>query len=666
MQRVIEAEPTPIESLVPDAPLELQWIIVKALAKDPAERYQSSADVVVDLHRLRKQLDSGVTTPPRGYSTAVTAAAQKSAKQRWSVRAAVGILALVTTLTAAWYGWNAYSKRSSTVGPVSIRPLTSNGLVIDACISPDGKYLAYVESFEGKHALWLKQIATGSLIQLVEPAPVGYWGIAFAPDGSSIYYALKSATIGGGGALFRLPTLGGAPRRLLDGIDSAVSFSPDGTRMSYLRVGFPKPDESAVMVAHADGTDARALASKKPPEAFAPGFFVSTSWSRDGQMIYAPLRDARQLTWRVVTVDSTDGHEVPYGFPGNAFLQVGGLHVLPDETLLFTGALRQGPSARFGAGNEQIWILPPGANEPRPLTNDLSSYRAPHATQDGRAITAVSAMAGATVWELKSDGSDARRIVSSRLDGLSGLSVTAGGRLLFRSIEGGKADIWSMAADGTDRRQLTTMGLNALPVATPDGRTIVYLASRGAGVNVWRMDADGGNPRQLETIGASGSAPAISPDGRWVVFQSRSGGIERLWRVSIDGGTPALLTNVFAVAPAISPDGRWVAALSRGSQNLPMGIAILPFDGGPPDKLLPAEPSTIAMLRWAPDGKSLIHTAGGGRQTLYRQALDGSPAKPLVHYPEDQIFAFDIMKDGRIIMARGILARDAILVTNFR
>ncbi len=46
--------------------------------------------------------------------------------------------------------------------------------------------------------------------------------------------------------------------------------------------------------------------------------------------------------------------------------------------------------------------------------------------------------------------------------------------------------------------------------------------------------------------------------------------------------------------------------------------------------------------------------------------IDGGPARALVHYPEEQIFNFDLAPDGRIFLVRGLLSRDAVMVTNFR
>ncbi len=663
MQRIIEMEVAPLSAVVPGLPPALEWIVSKALAKDPAERYQSSADVVVDLQRVRKQVDSGIAS--QASSAAVTGqAAVPRRPRRWLVPLLAGLVVLVAA-AAAWYLRGRLLQRDDRA-PISIRPLTSSGNVIDAAISPDGKYLAYVDSFEGKLSLWLKQIASGSTIQLVPPANAGYWGITFSPDGSSIWYPIKSAgTEGEAGALYVIPALGGAARRTVTGIDSVITFSPDGSRFSYLRVDHPEPGASALMVARADGTDERALAVRRAPESFAPGFFISSAWSRDGRLLYAPVRNAGSLSMRIAAINSTTGADEPLAFPPEAFRVIGAIRVLPDGALAFVGSLKEGPGDRLGSGHEQIWLLPRGSDEPRPITNDLSAYRALHATEDGRVLTAVSATMSMSLWEADVTGKDLRRISSSRGDAMSGMSVSRSGRFVYRSVEGGKADIWSMAADGSDKRQLTTEALNAWPAVSPDERTIVYVSSRGTGVNLWRMDSDGANPRQLETIGAA-SAPAISPDGRSVVFSSGTGAAERLWRVPIDGGTPVQLTTASCSKPALSPDGRWIAALCRPGGGAAPALAILSIDGGAPVTMFKVSPPAIAMLRWTPDSRTVLHTAGGSRQTLYAQPIDGGPMRPVVSYPEEQIFAFDVGPNGHIFIGRGLLARDAVLIRDYR
>jgi len=55
---VLNEDPEPITSLRPAVPTELEQIIAKTLAKSPDERYQNINDVLFDLRKLRRELES--------------------------------------------------------------------------------------------------------------------------------------------------------------------------------------------------------------------------------------------------------------------------------------------------------------------------------------------------------------------------------------------------------------------------------------------------------------------------------------------------------------------------------------------------------------------------------------------------------------------------------
>jgi Tol biopolymer transport system component len=129
-----------------------------------------------------------------------------------------------------------------------------------------------VESAGGQQTLWLRQTGGTRPLQLDRPAG-GFWGIGFSRDATSIAYAIKSASQPSG-TLYTIPILGGSPRGLLSAIDSPVTFSPDGSRMAYFRIESDGTGASSLMTAGADGTNPQALVTKRPPEFFAPGFFV--------------------------------------------------------------------------------------------------------------------------------------------------------------------------------------------------------------------------------------------------------------------------------------------------------------------------------------------------------------------------------------------------------
>jgi len=58
LHNLIHKDPESLSDHLPEAPLQLQWIFRKTLAKNPQERYQSAADLTVDLKTLRRDLET--------------------------------------------------------------------------------------------------------------------------------------------------------------------------------------------------------------------------------------------------------------------------------------------------------------------------------------------------------------------------------------------------------------------------------------------------------------------------------------------------------------------------------------------------------------------------------------------------------------------------------
>src|SRR6266850_887076 len=74
-QQILNRDPPLPSSLSPELPREFDRIVMKALRKDPEERYQTAADLVVDLKALRRELESASHAVASG-STAIVGASR--------------------------------------------------------------------------------------------------------------------------------------------------------------------------------------------------------------------------------------------------------------------------------------------------------------------------------------------------------------------------------------------------------------------------------------------------------------------------------------------------------------------------------------------------------------------------------------------------------------
>ncbi|MDQ3252931.1 MAG: hypothetical protein M3R15_03325, partial [Acidobacteriota bacterium] len=487
-----------------------------------------------------------------------------------------------------------------------------------------------------------------------------YQGLTFSSDGSYIYCVARKPDESAA-ALYRVPALGGAsPRKLLAGVDSPVTLSPDGKQIAFVR-NYPGQGFGALMVANADGSGEHKLASSDQ-DSDSYRLFINPSgpaWSPDGKVIACPVGiDTDASSMNVAEVRVTDGAVRPIS--SQRWWNVGRLAWFSDGSGLVMAARQQQSTWN------QIWQISYPGGETRRITNDLDRYLGISLSADSNALVTVQADQVSNVWI--APGGDARRAQQITFGKLNhyNLSWTPAGRIVYQSNASGRSDIWIMGADGKNQKQLTVDGdFNFYPTVSPDGRYVVFSSNRADRISIWRMDVDGGDLKQLTNAGSSFSHP--SPDGHWVVYTSYKSGTPTLWKVAIDGGEPVQLTDKYSSMPAISPDGKSIACLYRDEPTSPSKVAIIPFEGGQPVRVF--DLSTISgILRWTPDGRTLAYiNTQRGVSNIWSQPIDGGAPKQLTDFTADQIFGFDWSPDGKqLAIARGNVTKDVILLRGFR
>jgi eukaryotic-like serine/threonine-protein kinase len=698
MASILKTEPPPVQHLVPDTPAELVRIVMKSLRKDREERYQVVKDLWLDLKALRQELefqaklDRSIPSDNNGgdLTGTVDQAAATASEQRLQsteTRSAINtiteslsieikrhkfgvavVLAIVgVAIALASFGVYKLVTRKPPVGSfqnIGLARLTNSGDAIDATISPDGKYIVYVRSDRNKQSLWIRQVSTANDKEIVPEAPVGFFGITFSPDGENLYYALKANQ--DAGALYRIPVFGGLPAKVLERIDGPISFSPDGKRFVLVRGNYPKPGESALVIANVDGSNERILTVRKRPDVFSPIFFTGPSWSPDGKLVAA-----------TVMTSATVGNVVVFPVDGGAE------QVLTREPWTFAARVQWLPDmsgllvvAGKGVGVAQHWFLSYPDGERRRITNDLSSYRAIGLTSDGQKLATVQSDGLVNLFVApEADAARAVRLPTGNVGFYAAagnnLSWTADDRIVFVSNEGGKEDIWITKPDGSNRKQLTSNG-GASPAASSDGKYIVFVSGRGGGRAIWRINVDGSNPVQM-THGPSDASPAFTPDGEWVIYINTEGAKPTLWKVPVDGGTAVQVTDHVASSAVVSPEGTLLAYSYPASPDPfapPNRIDVVNFADNSLVTTFSFAPSgTVpALIQWSLDGKSLLYTVNvNSVSNVWSQPLAGGPPVQITDFKDSLMTGFAWSRDGKQFAAtRGALMRDAVLITDLR
>jgi serine/threonine-protein kinase len=495
----ITQAPAPIAQRRPGVAPVLEALIMRCLAKRPADRFQTADELLAALEPLATP--SGGMTPT--HTMPISAVTAPHGLPRW-MRGAIAGTGMLAVGAAVVFLLNRPPATAALVQPLQLT--RSAGVQERPFITSDGKGVAYRALGPGDTAVRveLRRGTDGSAIVLAE----GAWPRGWSPDGDR----LLIVTLRG---LETVPALGGASSLLVAGAWHG-SWAPDGQRLVYVR-------GDSLLLRAGDG-QTTLLARTFDPH--------SPSWSPDGKWIaYVSDNSRYLLDWNIAVsslwlVPAAGG--APIRLTAGDALDLSPAWAPDSRRLLFV-------SSRGGTRDiHQLNLDADGKPRGNPVqvTVGLNVSQISLAP-DGEHLAYSVVTNRSNIWRVPvpasgSVSSRSAELVTTDQETIESIAISADGQwLAFDSDRAGTQQLFRRLLSGGEVQQITRGTSPAFSVSlSPDGREVAYHAIVNGFRRVFVASVDGGDqPVQL--------SPGTFPDERNP--QWSTDGKRLAWMVIVEG-----------------------------------------------------------------------------------------------------------------------------------
>jgi eukaryotic-like serine/threonine-protein kinase len=626
---IMESEPTPLSSIKPLTPVNLDHAIRRSLAKDRDDRWQTARDFSSELKWIGEN--------SRAASSATGTRIEPVKMSLWR-RSLPWLLCslLAASLLAVILFWSRGKNNSQPNYFYAQLPFTVESMAM----APDGHTAAVTGKLEPERAktLWLHEVGSREAKSLsdTDGAVFPFW----SPDGKSLGFFAE-------GKLKKLDITGGPVQTICDAPtgrggtwnkDGVILFTPSGQLANGLyRVSASGGTATPITIPDASrGEDTHRWPMFLPDQKHFLYLAANVSGKTEPDAIY------------IGALNSDEKKFVTKATANAVYVAPGYILFYRDKTLF---------AQRFDASKLEL------SGEAMPIVTDISYLprivHAAYAASDTGLLVAQSGSGVALSRLVWYDRKGNETGAASKPDVYSNIDLALDGKSIAvdkTDPESTNADIFTYDIQRDAMRRLTfNPAIDAMPVWSPDGARILFASSRNQKFDLFVKNTDGSQEEKLLDFDNAGKADRYpydwSRDGKYILYTRGT----ELWVAT----WPELKARSFLVAPGMikkaqfSPDGKWVAYASNESGKFEIYVTSFPGAQGK------WQVSTAGgtQPRWRGDTKELFYIAPDGKimaaPVTAGATFDAGAPTALFQAHAREFFAtseqvsYDISKDGQ-------------------
>ena len=653
LARVMTEEPRSLVVQRKAIPDHVQYAVMRALEKLPADRWGSARE-------FAEALD-GTTAASRGTSAAGRQRTAARDGQSWNARFRDPFVLALLGVAVASVGFAIWARRDAPRDTADVVRFTipaqlserANSLGLSTlALSPDGRTLVYMGlGDDRRQQLMLRSLDDITVRPLAETADAT--NPVFSPDGKWIAFVRSNQ-------IFKVGVDGTRPQLLAPalGIFGGMSWSSTG-------VIIVSGNTSIYAVPEAGGQPREI---SKPDRAHGEFYQISPVVLDDaGAILYASSPTASVASSKLAMMSLKTGQHVVFDVPGAQPLGI------VDGVLTYVTSAGVLMGVPFDVRRKQVTGTPVQLVSDIVINNTSGLARASLARNG--TLLYQSGTQAAQVMMVSADGAARVLLAESREYAFPRLSPD-GRRLAIAVGSSDRRDVWLFDLGSQTMTRLTSEGAsNDRPEWSPDGSRVLYRSERGARTGIWSRPADlSGEATPL--IGGPKIdvwEGVMSPDMRSVVYQLDTSGADIYYRALAGDTTPHVVSNnskALEVMPRLSPDGHWVAFATDESGR--QEVVVQPYPG--PGGRVQVSADGGAEPVWSRDGKRLFYRGDG-----HLMAATLGPGEAFTIVKRDTLFAdafqfapnphanYDVMADGaHFVFLKAATEGNMIVVANWK